>query len=102
MNMRFTRRMEWPAPYPVRRGGDPWEELAHAVVYQAAADWRSAVRTLKHPPGRPGAVQRRQLLDAARMRHDCESFFRSGWLRMLTGVDGAVILEKLKKEVKDL
>ena len=53
------------APLPPPPGWNPWEELANAVVRQAAEDWREAVRTLLHPPGRPGAVQNRHIREAA-------------------------------------
>ena len=101
MSMFLHEWQEEPAPYPVRPDADPWEELANAVIYQAAADWLGAVRTLQHPPGRPGAVQDRQLLKAALMRYDCEKFFRSRWFRILTGTDPAVILERLNNEEEE-
>ena len=87
-----------PLPPP---GWNPWEELANAVVRQAADDWREAVRTLVHPPGRPGAVRNRQIREAADMLRDCESFFRSRWIRILTGEDGTKILKQLGREMID-
>ena len=86
------------APIPPPPGWNPWEELANAVVRQAAEDWREAVHTLLHPPGRPGAVRNRQIREAADMLRDCESFFRSRWIRILTGEDGTEILEQLRRE----
>ena len=87
------------APLPPPPGWNPWEELANAVVRQAAEDWREAVHTLLHPPGRPGAVRNRQIREAADMLRDCESFFRSRWIRILTGEDGTKILEQLRREM---
>ena len=87
------------APLPLPPGWNPWEELANAVVRQAAEDWREAVHTLLHPPGRPGAVRNRQIREAADMLRDCESFFRSRWIRILTGEDGTEILEQLRREM---
>ena len=84
-----------PDPPP---GWNPWEELANAVIRQAAEDWREAVRTLLHPPGRPGAVQNKHIREAACMLEDCESFFRSRWIRIMTGKDGTEILEQLRRE----
>ena len=89
------------APLPPPPGWNPWEELANAVVCQAAEDWREAVRTLLHAPGRPGAVRNRHIREAACMREDCESFFRSRWIRILTGKDGTEILEQLRREMID-
>ena len=87
------------APLPPPPGWNPWEELANAVVRQAAEDWREAVHTLLHPPGRPGAVRNRQIREAADMLRDCERFFRSRWIRILTGEDGTKILEQLRREM---
>ena len=89
------------APLPPPPGWNPWEELANAVVRQAAEDWREAVHTLLHPPGRPGAVRNRQIREAADMLRDCERFFRSRWIRILTGEDGTKILEQLRREMID-
>ena len=100
--MYLRMQQDGPEPYPILPDGDPWQELANAVVYQAAADWRKAVRTLKHPPGQPGELQSEKILQAWRMWFECEEFFRSEWIHLLTGVDGMTILEKLKKEVNDL
>lgn len=69
-----------------------YKELANAIVLQAVKDWRSAVRTLKK---RPWYDQ------AKRTRNECERFFRSIWFVELTGLDGRVILKKLKQEEKD-
>ena len=68
---------------------DPYENLANAIVLQAVKDWRSAVRTLKKRPRYDPAKQ---------MKEECERFFRSDWFEQLTGVDGSVILRKLKQE----
>ena len=68
---------------------DPYQELANAIIIQAAKDWRIAVRRLKKNPGYE---------PAKRDRADCERFFRSAWCSELTEVDGTYILRKLKKE----
>ena len=68
---------------------EPYENLANAIVLQAVKDWRSAVRTLKKRPRYDPAKQ---------MKEECERFFRSDWFEQLTGVDGSVILRKLKQE----
>ena len=68
---------------------DPYEELAKAIIVQAAADYREALKVLKEDPTR---------LKGQRLRSDCERFFLSGWFEELTAVDGSVILCKLKSE----
>ena len=68
---------------------EPYENLANAIVLQAVKDWRSAVKTLKKRPRYDPAKQ---------MKEECERFFRSDWFEQLTGVDGSVILRKLKQE----
>lgn len=67
----------------------PYENLADAIVLQAVKDWRKAVKTLKKRPRYEAAKQTRE---------ECERFFRSEWFEELTGVDGSVILRKLKQE----
>lgn len=66
-----------------------YEELANAVIVQAAKDWRKAVRTLKKHP---------QYRTANQMRAECECFFKSEWFMVLTNVEGSYLLGKLKKE----
>ena len=62
---------------------NPFEELANAIVIQAAKDYRAALKKLKKYPR-----------DA-----DCESFFRSSWYSTLTSVDGELLMRKLQMEV---
>ena len=60
--------------------------LAEAVVASAARDYADLVRC----PWRSEALLRdRQELDA---------FFRSDWFRLLTGLNGSVILKKIREE----
>ena len=69
--------------------GDPWQDLANAIVAQAAADYRSAKRRLKKNPESVSA--------AARLR-ECERFFLSEWIMALTDIDGSYLLNRLKGE----
>ena len=62
-----------------------YENLANAIIIQAAEDWRRAVW---HPRSK----------DAQMIREKTEEFFLSGWFEMLTDVDGKWLLNKLKKE----
>ena len=62
-----------------------WENLANAVVVQAADDYRKTLRRLKRRP----KDQRRML----------ERFFRSGWFETLCDLDGRALIWKLRMEV---
>ena len=66
-----------------------WEELANAIIIQAAEDWRSAMRHLqKHP---------RSVAAKARIR-ETEEFFLSEFYMLLTTYDGHTLLKRLKEE----
>lgn len=67
-----------------------WEDLANAIILQAAEDYRSACRSLKKRPcfRRPQAEKR-----------SLERFFRSAWFRTLSGADGSKLIQDLQKEV---
>ena len=69
---------------------DPYENLANALVLQAVKDYRDA---LKKKPGNQAAMS-----DAM----ECERFFRSGWYKALTSVDGEYLIQKLREEAKSL
>lgn len=69
---------------------NPFEELANAIVIQAAKDYMKALKKLKKYPW---DAETRQ------MRNDCESFFRSLWYSTLTSVDGELLMQKLQTEV---
>ena len=67
-----------------------WEDLANAVILQAAEDYREVCRGLrKHPRSRRPLEQKRSL----------EYFFRSGWFKVLSAVDGRKLLEQIRKEI---
>ncbi len=67
-----------------------WEDLANAVVAQAAEDWKLAMSLLRINPDHAGA---------ARMLRDTERFFRSAWYRRLTDVNPEYLMRKLKEEI---
>lgn len=69
---------------------NPFEELANAIVIQAAKDYMKALKKLKKYP---------RDAEARQMRNDCESFFRSLWYSTLTSVDGELLMQKLQMEV---
>ena len=72
---------------------DPYENLANAIVLQAVKDYRDALKRLKKKPGNQAAMS-----DAM----ECERFFRSGWYKTLTSVDGEYLIQKLREEAKPL
>ena len=67
-----------------------YENLANAIVKQAAKDWQSAMKRLRKKPGNKAAQAQRD---------ECEQFFRSDWFTVLTGVDGEFLMRKLKEEL---
>lgn len=71
--------------------GDPYEELAKAIIVQAAEDYRNALMLLK---------KNARIIKGNRDKKDCESFFRSRWFGELTGVDGEFLIKKLREEAE--
>ena len=72
---------------------NPFENLANAVILQAVADYRSALKTLKKSPWNHIALSNKRSL---------EYFFRSKWFSTLTitnGIDGDWLVRKLREEV---
>lgn len=66
-----------------------WEELANAIIEQAAKDYRAAQKKLKKNPYN---------VTAQRTVREVEVFFLSDWFRVLTTVNGPMILKMLKEE----
>ena len=67
-----------------------YRSLADAIVKQAVEDYRLALR------GKP--LQYCQF-SPRYVKKECEEFFRSGWFSFLTGVDGELIIEKVRGEI---
>ena len=70
--------------------GDPYENLANAVIAQAAEDYRRLLKRAKKNPAN------REALDEALQ---IERFFRSGWYQRLTNVDGEFLIRKLQENI---
>ena len=68
---------------------DQFEGLANAIIIQAAADYRLALKQLRQNPGFQPAIIR---------QHEVERFFRSDWFSILTRVDGSELQTRLKTE----
>jgi hypothetical protein len=73
-------------------GPDPYQNLANAIVAQAAQDYLSALKKLKKNP------RNRMAMDEAMQM---EKFFHSGWYGVLTGVDPDYLIRKLREKVAE-
>lgn len=67
----------------------PYEALRNAIVIQAAADYRRALRAQKRKPNSyiHGSV-----------KADCERFFMSDWFKAICNVSGEMIMKEIQKE----
>lgn len=65
------------------------EVLTNAIIIQAANDYRAALRIIN-----PTSADRWEKIKLQR-------FFRSDWFKMLTKVDGEMIMQRLKDEVNN-
>ena len=74
-----------------RNDGDPYENLANAIVLQAVTDYRTALKKVKANPRNKDAINEAL---------DIERFFRSGWYHSLTSVDGEFLIRKLQEEIR--
>lgn len=69
--------------------GDPWQNLANAIIISAVKDYRKALRRQrKNPTSRTATEEIREI----------ERFFHSEWYGMLTDVDGNFLIRKCKEE----
>lgn len=73
-----------------KQTGDPYENLANAIIAQAAEDYRGLLKRVKKNP-----ANREALDEALRI----ERFFRSGWYQRLTNVDGEFLIRKLQEDI---
>lgn len=74
-----------------KQAGDPYENLANAVIAQAAEDYRRLLKRAKKNPAH------REALDEALQ---IERFFRSSWYQRLTNVDGECLIHRLQAEIR--
>lgn len=68
---------------------DGYENLANAIILQAAKDYRKVLRKLN---------RNAQNKDAKRTVSEVEKFFRSDWYKILTSVDSELLIKKLREE----
>ena len=74
--------------------GDPSQNLANAIIQQAADDWRRAASYLRTHKGK----QSKKYWEATKAKSDCERFFLGETFEILTDLDGAYLLRRLRKE----
>lgn len=72
--------------------GNPYENLANAIIVKACEDYRAALRGLKRNPSDRGHMD-----DALQL----ERFFHSAWYQALTTVDGDFLIRKIREEIKN-
>ena len=73
---------------------DNWQDLADAIVIQAAEDYRWALLAVRR--FRTG----KKRVEALQMIPSCESFFRGHWAQFLApGIDFEVLMDRIKREV---
>lgn len=73
-----------------RNSGNPYENLANAIIVQAANDYRAALKKIRKNP------QNRDAIDEAL---SIEKFFHSGLYGALTTVDGDFLVRQLRAEI---
>jgi len=69
--------------------GDPYENLANAIVLTAVEDYRKAIKRYSKNPDSKSAKAEVDSL---------EKFFRSQWYSVLTSVEGEFLIRKLREE----
>jgi hypothetical protein len=68
---------------------DCYQELANAIIIQAAEDYRTALRVLKKHPYNKTDCDEREVI---------ECFFRSDWFGILTKLNPEFLINKLNEE----
>jgi len=89
---------------------DPYENLANAIIVQAADDYRKSLKTLKQlreldtkkMTAKAKEKYATRLYRAEQDFKEVRSFFYSDWYAVLTSVNPEFILSKLDKECEDL
>ena len=70
--------------------GNPYENLANAIIVKACEDYRAALRGLKRNPSDRGHMD-----DALQL----ERFFHSAWYQALTTVEGDFLIRNIREEI---
>ena len=74
-----------------KQTGNAYENLANAIIVQAAEDYRAALKKIKAHPKNKDVIN-----EVLRI----ERFFRSGWYQTLTSVDGECWIRRLQAEIR--
>ena len=77
-------------PLPAVHSGGGWEDLAQAIILQAAEDYRKALKGLQEKPGSRIFLKRKR---------ECERFFHSEWFTVLSKANPEMILDGIRKEM---
>ena len=70
---------------------NPYERLANAIILNAVANYRAALKKVKRNPKSKAAIDEALQL---------EKFFRSSWYQQLTSIDGEFLIRKLQDEIR--
>lgn len=68
---------------------DPYEELANAIIIQAAKEYKQILKVLKVHPRNADAKYRAK---------EIEEFFLSKWFRDISNANGEFIITELKEQ----
>lgn len=80
---------------------EAYENLANAIIVQAAEDWKKAYKYLrKHAKSRSKSVKE-NMVRTERIKIECENFFRSDWFKTLTQVDSETFFSMLQKKAEE-
>ena len=80
----------------------PYENLANAIIIQAAKDYKSVVRQLKKTPvPEPNALksEKKEYEQLLTKKSEILRFFHSAWYMALTNIDPQIIIRNIEKEV---
>lgn len=72
----------------------PYQNLAEAIILSAVQDYRDALTD-------KGSKHMTHVKSNNAIIKECEKFFKSDWFRVLTNVDGEMIMNKIRKEVQN-
>lgn len=75
-----------------KQDGNPYENLANAIIIKACNDYRCALKQIKKNPNNKGAMSEALEL---------ERFFHSAWYTTLTTIDGDFLIRKIRSEIID-
>ena len=68
---------------------DPYKELANGIVLRAVLDYKAALRR-----------ERKGNKNVQKEIKELESFFRSGWYKVLSDTDGEETIQQLRRGKK--